>query len=88
MTKTAYLPCRQVAYDNSSHLSGLKINAQALVNIRESILIGGYNFMKNYEDDSGVPVLTSIPIIGNLFKTQNKSSLQKERLVLITLRIV
>ena len=65
-----------------------KINTQALISMGESLLIGGYYFEESEETESGVPVLSSIPIIGNLFKNSAKNSRRMERLVLITPRII
>ncbi len=65
-----------------------KINTQAIVNAGQSLLIGGYYYEQKGEDESGVPVLMHIPVIGNLFKTKAKQSKRMERLILITPRIV
>ncbi len=65
-----------------------KINTQAIVNAGQSLLIGGYYYEQKGQDESGVPLLKSIPVLGHLFKTTNKSSKRMERLILITPRIV
>ena len=65
-----------------------KINTQAIVNAGQSLLIGGYYYEQKGEDESGVPLLMHIPVLGNLFKTKAKQSKRMERLILITPRIV
>lgn len=65
-----------------------KINTQAIVNAGQSLLIGGYYYEQKGEDQSGVPLLMHIPVLGNLFKTKAKQSKRMERLILITPRIV
>lgn len=65
-----------------------KINTQAVVDVGQSLLIGGYYYEQKSEGDSGVPILKDIPLIGNLFKTTSKSGQLMERLILITPRIV
>ena len=65
-----------------------KINTQAIVNAGQSLLIGGYYYEQKGEDQSGVPLLMDIPVIGNLFKAKSKQSKRMERLILITPRIV
>ena len=65
-----------------------KINTQAVVDVGQSLLIGGYYYEQKSEGDSGVPLLKDIPLIGNLFKTTSKSGQLMERLILITPRIV
>ena len=83
--------------DNSSSVSTnsgvppikqTKINTQAIVNAGQSLLIGGYYYEQKGEDESGVPLLMDIPVIGNLFKTKSRQSKRMERLILITPRIV
>ena len=65
-----------------------KINTQAIVNAGQSLLIGGYYYEQKGQDESGVPLLKSIPVVGNLFKATSKSTKRMERLILITPRIV
>lgn len=65
-----------------------KINTQAIVNAGQSLLIGGYYYEQKGTDESGIPLLKSIPVFGNLFKATSKSSKRMERLILITPRIV
>ena len=65
-----------------------KINTQAIVNAGQSLLIGGYYYEQKGEDESGVPILMHIPVLGNLFKTKAKQNKRMERLILITPRIV
>ena len=65
-----------------------KINTQAIVNAGQSLLIGGYYYEQKGEDESGVPLLMDIPVLGNLFKSKARQSKRMERLILITPRIV
>ena len=65
-----------------------KINTQAIVNAGQSLLIGGYYYEQKGQDERGVPLLKSIPVLGHLFKATSKSSKRMERLILITPRIV
>ena len=64
------------------------IGTWAFVKEGQSLLIGGFTQAKNSEVSSGIPGLSSIPIIGNLFKTTEKKQLRVERLFMITPRIV
>ncbi len=65
-----------------------KINTQAIVSAGQSLLIGGYYYEQQGQDESGVPLLKDIPVIGHLFKSNAKQSKRMERLILITPRIV
>ena len=64
-----------------------KINTQAIVGAGQSLLIGGYYYEKKGEDESGIPLLMHIPVLGNLFKSTGKENQRMERLILITPRI-
>ena len=50
--------------------------------------IGGLLNMEDGKTITKVPLLGDIPVLGNLFKTQNKVSNRKELLIFITPRIV
>ncbi len=65
-----------------------KINTQAVVDVGQSLLIGGYYYEQKSEGDSGVPLLKDIPLLGNLFKYSSKDGRLMERLILLTPRIV
>ena len=65
-----------------------KINTQAIVGAGQSLLIGGYYYEQKGRDESGIPILKSIPVLGHLFKTTSKSSKRMERLILITPQVI
>jgi len=65
-----------------------KINTQAVIDVGQSLLVGGYYYEQREEGETGVPLLKDIPILGHLFKTKSKKSKRMERLILITPRIV
>jgi general secretion pathway protein D len=54
----------------------------------DTALLGGL-ISENYTDgDSGIPYLKSIPILGNLFKSQSKSMTRTELIILLTPYII
>lgn len=53
-----------------------------------TIVIGGMYKVEKSTSDSGVPVLSKIPLLGNLFKSSTKRKDQVELLVFITPRII
>ena len=65
-----------------------KINTQAIIGEGQSLLIGGYYFEESRDDESGIPVLMSIPVLGQLFKTDSSKTRRMERLIMITPRII
>jgi general secretion pathway protein D len=54
----------------------------------DTVALGGLIKDRNEESISGVPLLSSIPLFGNLFKTTGTSVRRTELLVLITPRVV
>jgi type III secretion protein C len=64
------------------------IGTWAFINEGQSLLIGGFTQLQNSEVNTRVPVLSSIPVIGNLFKSTEKKQLLVERLFMLTPRIV
>ena len=64
------------------------INTSAFIKQGQALLVAGYRVDKHSNGISGVPGLSKIPIIGNLFKTASNSDSHMERLFLLTPRIV
>ena len=65
-----------------------KINTQAIIGEGQSLLIGGYYFEESRDDESGIPVLMSLPVIGQLFRTDSTTTRRMERLIMITPRVI
>lgn len=63
------------------------INTQALVFEGESMLVGGITRDSTGDDQTKVPLLGDIPIVGNLFKYSRTSTSRVERMFLITPRL-
>ena len=64
------------------------ITTQAFINEGESLLIGGYRSDARNVTDVGVPGLSSIPVVGNLFKHHQKETTHVEHLFMLTPRVV
>ena len=64
------------------------VNTQALVAEGTSLLIAGYTSEEKTNATSGVPVLSSIPVLGKLFQYSEKKQLNMERFYLLTPRLV
>lgn len=65
-----------------------KINTQAVVREGQSLLLGGYYIEDNQYNDKGIPKLKDIPYAGALFGTEGSAKTKRERLLLITPRIL
>jgi|Deesub1362A_J573_1020465.scaffolds.fasta_scaffold00183_18 type IV pilus assembly protein PilQ len=64
------------------------IRTQALVKDGETLVLGGIYTSEDSKSDTGIPLLSRIPILGWLFKTRTVQKPQTELLILITPKIV
>jgi len=64
------------------------VNTQALIDEGTSLLLAGYSSEQKTRATSGVPVLSNIPVVGHLFKYDEKKVAKQERLYLLTPRLV
>jgi type III secretion protein C len=69
-------------------LKKTEIRTEAHVREGESLLIGGLMVEANTDQQSGVPGLRSIPLVGGLFRWNGNRSTRTERLFLITPKLV
>ncbi len=65
-----------------------RINTQAVVAEGQSLLLGGYYFETQSDNEAGVPGLKDVPVLGGLFGSTGKTRKRMERLILITPRVV
>lgn len=73
---------------NSPTIQQRSIESTVAVQSGDTIALGGLIQDRNQEAQSGVPLLSEIPILGNLFKTTDERKRRTELLVLITPRVV
>lgn len=73
--------------DNIPVVRRSALNTQALIVEGQSLLLGGMTVQSDTNDSTKIPVLGSIPGLGNLFKVQSRSSGRVERMFLITPRL-
>ena len=64
------------------------VSTQALVEEGTSLLIAGYSSEEKTNAVTGVPVLSSLPVLGGLFKFTEKKQVNMERFYLLTPRLV
>ena len=65
-----------------------QINTSVAVRSGEAIVLGGLIQERNQRIKSGVPILSSIPVVGALFGTHGKDTQRTELLVIITPRVL
>lgn len=64
------------------------ISTQAVVSEHQSLLIGGYYFETDIKTEEKVPLLGDIPLLGLLFSREGEDQQQRERMFMITPRII
>ena len=65
-----------------------KAETKVLIRDGETTVIGGIYVESIQDSEEGIPGLMSIPVVGNLFKTQKKQTVKDELLIFITPRIM
>lgn len=65
-----------------------KVDTTVLVDNGGTIVIGGIIVQEESSQDSKVPLLGDIPVLGNAFKTTSKSTAKREMIIMITPRII
>lgn len=73
---------------DSLAVDGSFIDTSATVKSGRTVVLGGIINRSNSESRSGVPILSSIPILGGLFSNKSKSDEKQKLLVFITPRLV
>lgn len=64
------------------------VNTQALVDEGKSLLIAGYTSQEKSSANTGVPVLSELPVLGRLFQHREHKERNMERFYLLTPRLV
>lgn len=64
------------------------ISTQAIVNEYDSLLIGGYYFEEKVKSRQKIPVLGDLPVLGLLFSEREDTAQKRERLFMITPRVI
>lgn len=76
------------AVDNLPIVRRRSVSTQALVDEGKSVLLAGYSSEEQLNGVSGVPVLSSLPVVGALFRHEEKKRTRVERFYMLTPRFV
>lgn len=74
--------------DNIPSIRRRSVNTKAIVEEGKSLLIAGYSSEEMSNSTTGIPGLSSIPILGHLFKSNSRTQGNMERFYLLTPRLV
>jgi type III secretion protein C len=64
------------------------VNTEAVVAENQSLVVGGFKVDTDISQNDGVPLISRIPVVGAFFKHAKKQTQRRERLFLITPKIV
>jgi type IV pilus assembly protein PilQ len=78
----------QLASSNVPVVDTRKVNTIALVRDGQAVVLGGLRKKETSQQINKVPVLSDIPVLGNLFKFEGEATVNTELVVFITPRIV
>lgn len=78
----------QQRVDNIPVIVSNEINTQAFIEQGQALLIAGYKVDARSSTQSGVPVLSKLPLLGALFRSTDKQDSHSERLFLVTPRVI
>ncbi|MDR1946215.1 MAG: type III secretion system outer membrane ring subunit SctC [Desulfovibrio sp.] len=73
---------------NVPPVTKVTINTQAVVGEGQSLLLGGFYYENRRENETGVPGLMNVPLLGSLFSRKEQSVRRMERMILISPRII
>lgn len=65
-----------------------RAESQVLLKDGETVVIGGLTVREMGEVRSGIPLLMNLPLVGRLFATVRKSSVERDLLIMVTPTIV
>ena len=73
--------------DDTPSVQRTTISTKAIIDQNRSLVIGGYHVQTHSTDNSGIPLLKDVPILGKLFSSNFEQSTHLERLFILTPRI-
>jgi type IV pilus assembly protein PilQ len=65
-----------------------QLQTKVLVENGQTVVLGGVHEEENLKSTSKVPVLGDLPLVGSVFRSNNKSNKKRELLIFVTPKIV
>ncbi len=65
-----------------------RLSTEVLLNDRETAVLGGIYEVITQQEETGVPVLRNVPIVGGLFRQRQNSIERKQLLIFVTPRVI
>ena len=71
-----------------SNVTRSSISTQAIIDLQQTLMIGGYHSESKSRSQQKIPVLGDVPLFGGLFRSTSESNSSRERLFMITPRLI
>ena len=65
-----------------------RLNTQVLVRSGETVVLGGVFNQESTSDQTKVPLLGDVPLLGRLFRSDSKNSIKRELLIFVTPKVL
>ncbi len=78
------IPGERISVDLPPTIQTRALNSTVRLKDGETIILGGLIQTTNSENETGIPILSSIPLLGNLFKSQNYVKSKNELIIYVT----
>jgi type III secretion protein C len=72
---------------SNANVTRSTISTQAIIDMQQTLMIGGYHSESKSQNNQKVPVLGDLPLLGGLFRNTAESYSTRERLFMITPRL-
>ena len=69
-------------------VSSQSLQSEVYIRPQQTVILGGFDNTVTQKTESGVPVLSSIPLLGELFKSTNESKQKFKRYVSISFKVI
>ncbi len=77
-----------IVFNGETAIQTKSVQTQVLVENGGTLVIGGIQVQEEISDSDRVPVLSDIPMLGNLFRSRSNATTRRELLVFITPRVM
>ncbi|KOY62973.1 secretin N-terminal domain-containing protein [Photorhabdus heterorhabditis] len=69
-------------------ISSQSLSSEAFIKPNETIILGGFDNIETLSSESGVPVLSSIPLLGEIFKNTKLTKRKYKRYIAVSFQVI
>ncbi|EKN4037911.1 secretin N-terminal domain-containing protein [Yersinia enterocolitica] len=79
---------KQSGVSTPPRVSSQSLSSEAYIKPNETIVLGGFDNTETESSESGVPVLSSIPLIGEVFKSTKSTKRKFKRYIAVSFQVI